>query len=386
MPHYLLQAGNTPALTLYEAKAMIGKTVELVGTTAVSFAADTDQAARDVFRFLGASVRLVRVEREWEKYSTAELEKTLGALLLQEKPSKLRFSVAQWGDRQTARLELFAFKEMLEAAGVKSRFIEGPREGLSAAVLLHQKVRELIVFERERKILIGTTLAVQDIDHWTVKDRRKPYSDRKKGMLPPKLARTMVNLALGPTVKPETLVYDPFCGTGTVLIEALERGAMVVGSDADESAVIGTKTNLAWFADRQGVQPDFTVFHSDVAHVLPVHVPGKIDALVTEPFLGKQSPKPAQLPGMFRGLEKLYLGAFHQWTEILHDGATIVIVFPRVELPDGSVFDLSGLIDKLQSRGYTLQVDFEALRYHRQDAIVQRQIVVFQYSPSTKKS
>ena len=32
---------------------------------------------------------------------------------------------------------------------------------------------------------------------WFKRDRAKPYSDRHKGLLPPKIARILVNLALG---------------------------------------------------------------------------------------------------------------------------------------------------------------------------------------------
>lgn len=31
-----------------------------------------------------------------------------------------------------------------------------------------------------------------------------------------------------------------------------------------------------------------------------------VDCIVTEPFLGKQNPKEEDIPGMFKGLEKMY--------------------------------------------------------------------------------
>lgn len=378
MPQYLLQAGNTPALTWYEAQVMLSQ-CEKIDAQTIAFEAESDEVAQQHFEKLGAAVRLVRVVQGRQPFSPEEAEASLLGHLSELPGEKIRFSVAQWGDRQTTRVSLFSLKEKLEKSGKKVRFIEGPRDGLSAAILNHQNVAEFVLFQNEKRSFIGRTIAVQNIDHWTFKDRKKPYADRKKGMLPPKLARTLVNIALGPSPAAQTLVYDPFCGTGTVLIEALERGVHVAGSDSDPEAVVGAQTNLAWFADAMQLSPAFTVFHSDVSHVRPDQLPGKVDAIVTEPFLGKPTPKPAQLPGIFRGLEKLYLGAFHQWEKLLKNEAKVVMIFPRVELVGGKTYDMSGFIDKLRSRGYTLQVDFEALQYHRQGAIVQRQIGIFQY-------
>lgn len=379
MSQYLLQAGNTPALTLFEARLVIGTEIEELTPAVLSFTADSDEQAKQWFLLLGGAVRLVRVEKEWQTYTSKALEKTLIELLTADTPAKIKFSVAQWGNLQTERLSLPSLKEILTELGVKARFIEGPRTGLSAAVLLHQSVIELVVFEKDEQILLGRTIDVQDIDHWTVKDRRKPYADRKKGMLPPKVARAMVNFALGQSVIPGTIVYDPFCGTGTILIEAMERGAQAVGSDSDPAAAAGAQANLEWFAKQTTLSTPFSVFHSEVAHVRLDQLPGKVDAIVTEPFLGKLQPQEAALPGMFRGLEKLYLGAFKQWGSLLKNGAVVVMIFPRVEVQGGATFDFSRFVDKLVPQGYTPQVELGAIRYHRPDAVVQRDIGIFRY-------
>jgi tRNA G10 N-methylase Trm11 len=374
MPQYLLQTGNTPTLTFYEAQAVIGQQVELVDQLAVLFNAEADQTAIAQFKLLGAAVRLVKVERDWQKYSANQLTKTLGELLTAQASDKLQFAVAQWGQTEAERISLTELKKALTAQQIKTRFIEGARRGLSAAVLLHQPVTELVVWQRAEQVLIGRTLAVQDIDYWTTKDRQKPYADRKKGMLPPKVARAMVNLAIGSNKN--TRVYDPFCGTGTILIEALERGCRVVGSDADNKAVVGAQANLAWFADLADLPPDFTIFRQEAAHASPEQVDQPVDAIVTEPFLGKPQAKPEQLAGIFKGLEKLYLGAFRQWRSILHKGSKIVMVFPRVELASGQVYDFRSFVDKLHDHGYTLQVDFGAISYARPQAQTQRDIIV----------
>lgn len=373
---YLLQLGNTPTLSVAEAKQVIGASVEQLDQHLAKFEHEADEEAIKLFEKLGASIRLIKLTQEIQPLAGKTIEEFLADYLINLNQAKFKLACAQLGDEQTERLDFYQLKQLLEAQDIKVRFVEGSRFGLSAAVLLHQKIEEFVIYQLGDQVAIGETIAIQNIDHWTDKDRVKPYADRKKGMLPPKLARAMVNLAIGN--KTSGLLYDPFCGTGTVLIEALELGLDVVGSDLDQQAVIGATTNLAWFKDKEQLAGSFAVFHADVSQVKQDRFKQKVDYLVTEPFLGKPKPKAEQLPDIFKGLEKLYLGAFKQWKQLLNNGSRLVVIFPRVETGK-KIFDLSGLIDKLSGQGYTLLVNFGELRYHRKDAVVQRDILIFEY-------
>ncbi len=373
---YLLQLGNTPTLSVAEAKQVIGVSLEQLDEHLAKFEHEADEEAIKLFEKLGASIRLIKLTQEAQPLAGKTIEEFLADYLINLNQAKFKLACAQLGDEQTERLDFYQLKQLLEAQDIKVRFVEGSRFGLSAAILLHQKIEEFVIYQLGDQVAIGETIAIQNIDHWTDKDRAKPYADRKKGMLPPKLARAMVNLAIGN--KSSGLLYDPFCGTGTVLIEALELGLDVVGSDLDQQAVIGATTNLAWFKDKEQLAGSFTVFHADVSQVKQDRFKQKVNYLVTEPFLGKPKPKTEQLPDIFKGLEKLYLGAFKQWKQLLNNGSRLVVIFPRVETSK-KVFDLSGLIDKLSGQGYTLLVNFGELRYHRKDAVVQRDILIFEY-------
>jgi tRNA (guanine10-N2)-dimethyltransferase len=59
-----------------------------------------------------------------------------------------------------------------------------------------------------------------------------------------KLARCMVNLA---EPKKGDLVFDPFCGTGTMLIEASLVGCRALGLDIQRRMARGTVRNLSHF-------------------------------------------------------------------------------------------------------------------------------------------
>jgi tRNA (guanine10-N2)-dimethyltransferase len=61
------------------------------------------------------------------------------------------------------------------------------------------------------------------------------------GVMMPRMARTLVNLALA---KEGQILLDPFCGTGGILIEAGLLGLHPVGSDFDPLMVQGATRNL----------------------------------------------------------------------------------------------------------------------------------------------
>lgn len=190
----------------------------------------------------------------------------------------------------------------------------------------------------------------------------------------------MVNIAFGLWQKKNTskpLLYDPFCGTGTVLLEAGMRNLDVYGSDIDQDAVFGTRDNLEWFKKEYGIDIATKVFYMDASHVNPENFDKKIDLLVTEPFLGKQTPKDQELANVFRGLEKMYLGSFKSFADILNDGAVVAIVFPKVQT-DKRTYSLESLIDKLKAKGYNLLVD--PVIYAREGARVARQICLFSFN------
>ena len=60
----------------------------------------------------------------------------------------------------------------------------------------------------------------------------------------PKLSRALVNLS---RVRPGEVFLDPFCGTGSLLLEAYEIGAFPVGSDLDSRMVRGARRNMEGF-------------------------------------------------------------------------------------------------------------------------------------------
>lgn len=382
MSKFLILFGNTTLLSKLEFEATYPECVLEQLDEHLFIFESAEKKASEMIDVLGGTVKLFEVIKEIDNSIEDEklVEEIVALLLSQTNEPYFTFTQIGKGQRSISNTDI---KNLIKENGKKARyFSSNPSE---SALLSHRsEATELLSFNliQEGKLLLAQIKAVQDIDDWTNRDRNKPYADRKKGMLPPKVARMMVNIALGlwrekNTGKP--LLYDPFCGTGTILLEAGMRKLDVYGSDIDQDAVFGTRDNLEWFKKEYAFDIESKIFYMDASHVNLENFDQKIDLLVTEPFLGKQTPKDQELANVFKGLEKMYLGSLKSFTNILNDGATVAIVFPKVKT-DKRSYSLEGLIDKLKAKGYNLLVD--PVLYAREGARVARQICLFSFSRS----
>lgn len=380
MFRYLAVLGNTPQLSLAELESLLGKaSVTCIASNLAMIELDGDQQAVGLQMILGGCFKICRLLNPLSSNTLLSQEEMISYLAQQ--PDKVTFAVTSLSSSVRAP-SVSKIKSSLKKMGKSVRFLEGEDWGISSAILSHHpEYHDLFLVDLDKQPYLAKTVSVQAVDDWTRRDRDKPYISGQKGMLPPKLARMMVNLGIGAyqqttITNSEPLLYDPFCGTGTVLMEAALRDCQVIGSDLDAEAVKGAKANLDWLSSETGIQFNSHVFQADVVQVKSTDLGQKVDLIVTEPFLGKANPLPNELENIFTGLEGLYLGAFKQWLQLLHKGSVIVIIFPFVEA-DEKGFDLLHLIDKLERFGYTLVL--EPIKYGYQKAIVKRHILVFRY-------
>ncbi len=378
---YLFALGNTPALSLAELTSVYPfLVIELLNNHWALASCEDNQAfdPQEAMQILGGTVKLAQVLTTYTVNDDEQVIKT--AIIEQFKTlandKKLLFNFSQTSP--VIDLDLSEIKQTLKEAQISSRYLEAKQDGVGAAIWQHQSnFVELLLVKAEEQLYLAQTLAMQDIDDWSKRDRSKPYYDRKKGMLPPKVARMMVNLALANqefTHKPR--LFDPFCGSGTILMEAALRGCVVYGADLDYQAVLGSIKNLDWLTQEYKLKKAYEFIRRDVTALKASDFADKIDLVVTEPFLGKQTPSPAEIKNIFKGLEKLYLGAFKSLKQVLAPQAKVVIIFPRTEI-SGKIYNLSNLIDKLASKGYTCQVS--PIVYAREGATIQREIYIFEY-------
>ncbi len=201
---------------------------------------------------------------------------------------------------------------------------------------------------------------------WYKRDRLKPYSDTHKGLLPPKIARIIVNLALG-TNDPEGKTFlDPFCGSGTLLLEAGLMKMKPLGNDLNPEQLNGSRRNLDFF----GLSGKFMNYD---ATKLSKHIDQAIDFIATEPFMGRPGVREDRLPDLAKGLGKLYLGCLKDWNRFLKSGARICMIFPVFEYA-GKEYHTSPIIDDKQLLDYNVLT--RGLTYSKPEARVKREIVI----------
>lgn len=287
-----------------------------------------------------------------------------------------RFSLTFLGEKAGTHDISQKTKEKLLETKSGARFVlSQDASGLSAVILQKQKVAEFF-FDPTTNILYQTIWS-HPFRQWVARDRHRPYVAPKLGMLPPKLARMMVNLGLKGKNPSQTTVLDPFCGTGTVLMEALLMGCSVVGSDLSKTQVDGAKKNLAWLPEEYfcAQRRESEVMICDATHLASV-IKQKVDVIVTEPFLGKPNPKPTEIQNILRGLHKLYIGSFKEWHKFLPSNARVIFVYPLFAKDPYTQKQARKFIDTCENLGYNcLESDLD---FTRPGAEVYRKILIFE--------
>jgi len=242
-----------------------------------------------------------------------------------------------------------AVKTVLQQQGLGSvRNVVSNEPVLSSVTLTKNKLlthgAELCFLPTDDGVLIVHTKSVQPFASYSERDYGRPGRDARSGMLPPKVAQIMINLA---GANKTQLLLDPFCGSGTVLTEALLLGFRhLAGSDLSERAVADTKQNVAFIQKQfQLTGVNVAIAVGDARQLSSGYKPAAVGAIVTEPYLGpaqRGNETHKQLSDAKSELLALYQNAFKQFAKVLKHGGRVVNVFP--------VWHGKPIMDELQLR------------------------------------
>jgi len=170
------------------------------------------------------------------------------------------------------------------------------------------------------KILVTERLFKVEKKHfYNLKPHKRPFF--YPGSMSPKLARCMVNLT---GVTAGDIVFDPFCGTGGILIEAGIMGTKVVGADIDERMVEGTIKNLEFCSVK-----DYKIFQGDARYI---ELPYKVNAIATDPPYGISASTGGEES------QDLYAQSLITMEELLIDDGRICMATPHY-------MDIQGLVN-----------------------------------------
>lgn len=279
-------------------------------------------------------------------------------------------------------------KSKLKQTGTNLRLIPNQESILSTATSHHNKLGlsdnkvELIVVKGQSGIVIAESTGAQNITALAARDQGRPKRDAFVGMLPPKLAQIMINLAgpltatLGST---QPRLLDPFCGTGVILQEAGLMRYAVYGTDLSEKMIRFSAENLKWIAEKDNLTLDVTLEEGDAMDTtwtMP------INAVVAEGYLGQ----PFSAPPSNSKLVEVRGNTNHIMSEFLKNlagqivpGTPVVIGVPAWKDIDGHFTHLP-LLTKVEELGYSYvqmrNVRPDQLLYYRPDQVVAREILV----------
>ncbi|MBP7057318.1 hypothetical protein KBB08_02400 [Candidatus Gracilibacteria bacterium] len=225
--------------------------------------------------------------------------------------------------------------------------------------------------DNNNQMYLGRAIAQQTVQAYSERDYDKPARSMQRGMLPPKLAQIMVN---GAKVSNETLIWDPFCGTGTVVIEAALIGHRVCGSDVDAKAIIETQKNTEALvpAEKQHLIED--IWQQDCTKTW-LKEPTAPCVIVAEGYLGpplsKALSRGEELQHFWQRVEPIYQQFFLR----LRDSAIkkMVLVTPITVLADGTSRLAKRSWDILSQAGWVTTFTAD---YIRTDQFVGRQVTM----------
>lgn len=130
----------------------------------------------------------------------------------------------------------------------------------------------------------------------------------------PKHARLLVNLS---KCKEKQILLDPFCGTGSILIEAKLIGCKANGSDLDKRMVAGAKLNLNHFKLKAKVK------QANALELDKHYKKNSIDAIATDPPYGRSSHVGA------KNIVNLYEGFLKSALNVLKKNKYCVLLYPH---------------------------------------------------------
>lgn len=219
-------------------------------------------------------------------------------------------------------------------AGFRKTHLIRPRGNeLRADQVLSRNALDIIVFPYHRGYGLGATAWVPDSAAMRERGVQKPAPHSEISMSP-RLASLLLNLA---SLSAGQVVLDPFCGSGTILTEALLRSCRCLGLDTSKSRIRDARRNLAW-ASRHSREAKYDLRVGDARELVRILGGSKVDAVVTEPLLIpslEATPKTETAAALLGGAGDVYAEALASMTEVLSPGGRIVIVVPVVRTMEG---------------------------------------------------
>lgn len=398
---YFFEAGTFPELSYTELLTVLesfgfskdvvtrfGSSIFLVKDEKID-----DTFVKNIFDRLGGSVRVGEIVEDIDNFYTTTNQEGIDS---QEGSKKVIFGISILGnshkdDSRFLKKLANSIKKGLKEYGMSSRFVlpQGRDSSLNAAQVIRnqilQKGFELNILRQGSEEIYGRTIKIQDLEGFVSRDMNKPETDTEMGTLPPKLARMMVNF----TAQNSGTLWDPFCGSGTIPMEAAMLGFNFLASDINPQAVNDTDANVRWLSSEGYISDTlYETFRFDITkpdmEIVKKLKHTDITSIVCEPYMGPPLTRiisEQKANELLEGVKKLYFKLFDLIDNKMEKrGIKVVIIIPSYKTDRGwKTFGIRELIGKrwiVKNSEYSK----EDLKWSRKNSIITRNIYILERS------
>ncbi len=197
---------------------------------------------------------------------------------------------------------------------------------------------ELICIKYNEYYLYGHSITSTDPRIYKQRDERRPSRFFTHGTSV-RIAQMMINIL---AAEQGSTVADPFCGTGTFLIESLIQGYNALGIDNELELVNSSIDNLNWARKEYKLIGNYEVIKGDARKTS-----FNADYCAFEPYMGpflKKLPNMKEAQKIVGELNLLYFETFNNLAKNLKKNTRVVCILP----------------DFMTDKNVTLQVDRRA--------------------------
>lgn len=385
---YIAILGRQPALGTAELERLYGSqavrwfsdTSAIInsGTFSIDRLGGTQKAGKIAFEITKA---------DWRQTSTKIVHHYVDKLSKSE--GKITLGVSAYGFGSSPRdiqKTGILLKQQLKKQGVSLRLIPNTDAALNSATSHHNKlglssnkIELIIVRARSGKVIVAESIGAQNISAYAKRDQQRPKRDAFVGMLPPKLAQLMINLATGPIQPDNTRILDPFCGTGVILQEAALMGYSVYGTDLSDKMIDYSGVNLQWLKEITHTEFNTTLHQGDAMETTWRQ---PIDVIACESYLGQPfsaPPSPAKLDEVRKNCNHIISSFLENIAKQITRDTPLCIAIPAWRDSNGQ-FQHLPLTRQLDTLGFErvafTTIKNEELLYYREDQVVARELLV----------
>jgi tRNA G10 N-methylase Trm11 len=236
-------------------------------------------------------------------------------------------------------------------AGFRKANLVRPKGGseVYAKDILSRKILDFIIIKVNGHYWVGITTFVPDVAPFHARSNERPVVSSDIS-ISSRLARILLNLS---GFKKGDLILDPFCGSGTILSEAVLAGANCIGIDRNPGRIENTRRNLRWLSSTAGVPTDsYTLKVGDATRLETLMDGVQVDAVVTEPILLPEidfAPHLEKARKMIRNAGRLYSEALYSMGAVVRRGGRVVIIAPSIRTYEGK--DVSLALQDVEEAG-----------------------------------